>query len=72
MRIKLISIQDTLTSLKAGDTGTVIRESFDTMGYERLVRLDVQWDNGSTLALYPHLDKFEVIQEPSVTTSVRA
>lgn len=72
MRIKLIRMSDAHTRLKEGDTGTVVRESFDTIGYERVVRLDMQWDNGSTLAVYPHLDQFEVIQEPSVTTSVRA
>jgi hypothetical protein len=69
-RIKLIRVQDAHTRLKAGDTGTIVGESFDQIGYERLVRLDVQWDSGSTLAIYPHLDEFEVITEPSVGSSV--
>lgn len=69
-RIKLIRVQDAHTRLQAGDTGTIVRESFDQIGYERYVRLDVQWDSGSTLAIYPHLDEFEVITAPSVGSSV--
>lgn len=67
IRIRLISVKDAYTNLKAGDEGTVVRESFDQIGVERHARFDVQWDNGSTLAIYPHLDKFEIL---SVGTSV--
>ena len=69
-RIKLIRVQDAHTRLQAGDTGTIVGESFDQIGHERFVRLDVQWDSGSNLAIYPHLDEFEVITASSVGSSV--
>ena len=55
-RIKLISIDDKFTDLKLGDEGTVTH--VDDMGH-----IHMSWDNGSTLALIPEIDKYEIINE---------
>lgn len=57
-RIRLIHMDDPFnTSVKAGDTGTVIGVS-DYIGI-----ISMRWDNGSCLGLAPDVDKFEVIKE---------
>jgi hypothetical protein len=53
-RVRLILMQDPYTTLKPGDLGIVT--SIDGFG-----SIHVQWDNGSTLALIPGVDKWELI-----------
>lgn len=63
MRIRLISTTDPNTNLKAGDEGEVLSTKQSTwLGFIDY-RLEVQWDNGSTLALFESQDKWEVISE---------
>jgi hypothetical protein len=63
MRIRLISINDPITDLKPGAEGEVISiKQSNWMGFIDH-RLEVEWDNGSTLALYESQDKWEVISE---------
>ena len=57
-RIRLIHMDDPFnTSVKAGDTGTVIGVS-DYIGI-----ISMRWDNGSCLGLAPDIDEFEIIKE---------
>jgi len=63
MRIRLISTTDPITDLKAGDEGEVLStKQSNWLGFIDY-RLEVQWDNGSTLALFESQDKWEVISE---------
>ena len=50
-------MEDTLTRLKKGDKGTVIRIEED----EDLIWVD--WDNGETLALLADIDKYKIIKK---------
>jgi len=63
MRIRLISTTDPITDLKAGAEGTVVSvKQSNWLGFIDH-RLEVEWDNGSTLALFESQDKWEVISE---------
>jgi len=63
MRIRLISVNDPNTDLKAGAEGTVVSiKQSNWLGFIDH-RLEVEWDDGSTLALFESLDKWEVISE---------
>lgn len=55
-RIKLIRMDDKFTDLKYGDEGTVTH--VDGIG-----QIHMQWDNGSTLAIVPSIDEYEVLNE---------
>lgn len=52
-RIMIIFLDDTYSKLKEGDMGTVKFE--DDIG-----QIHVNWDNGSTLAVVPELDKYQI------------
>lgn len=54
-RVRLISMKGE-DSLKSGDEGTI--EHIDDIG-----QIHVKWDNGSSLALIPEEDEYEVITE---------
>ena len=63
MRIRLISVNDPNTDLKAGAEGTVVSiKQSNWLGFIDHI-LEVQWDSGSTLALFESQDKWEVISE---------
>jgi len=62
-RIKLIKIDDKFTDLKYGDEGTV--SHVDDIG-----QIHMKWDNGSTLAIVPSIDTYEVLAE-SVNNKTR-
>lgn len=53
-RVELIFTGDPHTSLKAGDTGTVV--CVDDMG-----TVHINWDNGSTLGMITGVDEFRVL-----------
>jgi hypothetical protein len=58
-RVELVFINDSLTRLKPGDKGTVLKlenESDETLIW-------VQWDNGEHLALLDPIDKYKVIKK---------
>lgn len=57
-RIKLIYIDDPYTSLKPGNTGTVV-------GLDDLGTIQMIWETGSTLGLIPGVDKFEKLKVES-------
>ena len=70
MRIRLISTTDPITTLKAGDEGEVLStKQSNWLGFIDY-RLEVQWDNGSTLALYESQDRWEVISEQRCLTTL--
>lgn len=50
-RVELIKMDDKYTNLKKGDKGDL--QFIDDIG-----QIHVKWDNGSTLALIPGIDKF--------------
>ena len=56
-RIQLLFINDTMTRLQVGATGTVVTIEED----QELVWVD--WDNGEHLALLDGVDKFKVIKK---------
>jgi len=56
-RVELLEMEDTLTRLKKGDRGTVIRIEKE----EDLIWVD--WDNGERLALLADIDKYKVIKK---------
>jgi len=56
-RIQLLFINDTMTRLKVGATGTVATIEED----QELIWVD--WDNGEHLALLDGVDKFKVIKK---------
>jgi hypothetical protein len=66
MRIQLLHTTDKHTTLKPGDTGTVIGETMDSWGRV----LSVKWDNGSTLSLIWGEDAWKVLSLDT-ETSVR-
>ena len=53
-RIELLFINDTWTSLKKGDKGTIVK-----IETEDDYLIWVQWDNGEKLALLEGIDKFK-------------
>jgi hypothetical protein len=55
-RIRLLSMPDDPDPIPAGATGTVL--SVTTGPY---AQIEVDWDNGRSLALVPGVDRFEVI-----------
>ena len=55
-RIRLLSMPDDPDPIPAGSTGTVISTTTGTFA-----QLDVDWDNGRTLALIPGVDQYEII-----------
>jgi hypothetical protein len=58
-RVELVFINDSMTRLKPGDRGTVLKieiESDETLVW-------VQWDNGERLALLDPIDKFNVVKK---------
>ena len=56
-RVELLEMEDSLTSLKKGNKGTVIEIE------EEQELIWVKWDNGEKLALLMGIDKFKVIQK---------
>lgn len=56
-KIKLLQDMDDIQPIKAGEIGIV--EYIDDEG-----SLHMSWDNGSSLAIIPEIDKFEVIEYP--------
>jgi hypothetical protein len=55
-RIELIRMEDPYTNLKEGDKGTI--QFTDGIG-----QIHVKWDNGSTLAIVPEIDEYDIIEE---------
>lgn len=55
-RIELIRMEDPYTNLKEGDKGTI--QFTDDIG-----QIHVKWDNGSTLAIVPEIDEYDIIEE---------
>lgn len=55
-RVELIFMDDKYTNLKPGDKGTI--SSIDDLG-----DIHVEWDNGSTLALVPEVDKWKILND---------
>ncbi len=62
-RIELISLEDTYTKLKPGDTGTV--DFVDENG-----TIHMNWDTGSNLGLIPGEDAFRIIEKPTSSTVI--
>ena len=58
-RVELVFINDSMTRLKPGDQGIVLK--IEDEADETLVW--VQWDNGEHLALLDPIDKFKVIKK---------
>jgi hypothetical protein len=58
-RVELVYINDSLTRLKPGDQGIVLKIEIETD--ETLVW--VQWDNGEKLALLDPIDKFKIVKK---------
>ena len=56
-RVELLEMEDSLTSLKKGNKGTVIEIE------EEQELIWVKWDNGEKLALLMGIDKFKVIKK---------
>ena len=56
-RIELVFTTDTMTRLRRGDMGTVVKIEED----QDLIW--VVWDNGEKLALLKGIDKYKVIEE---------
>ena len=63
-RIRLLSMPDDPDPIPAGSTGTVISTTTGTFA-----QLDVDWDNGRTLALIPGVDQYEIISLADDPTS---
>ena len=59
-RIRLLSMKNEQV-LHKGDLGTV--ESINTvhMGPRPFTQIWVKWDNGSSIAILPEVDRFEVV-----------
>ena len=55
-RVELLEMEDTLSRLKKGDKGTVIRIDEE----EDLIWVD--WDNGERLALLADIDKYKIVK----------
>ena len=55
-RIRLLSMPNDPDPIPAGSTGTVISVTTGPFA-----QIEVDWDNGRTLALIPGVDRFEVI-----------
>lgn len=55
-RVILKNMDDKFTNLKRGDKGTI--KFTDDMG-----QIHVKWDNGSTLALIPGVDDYEILDD---------
>ena len=55
-RIKLIRMEDPYTNLKEGDEGTI--QFIDGIG-----QIHVKWDSGSSLAIVPEIDEYEIENE---------
>ena len=55
-RIRLIAMPDDPDPVPAGSTGTVLSA---TTG--RFAQIEVEWDNGRTLALIPGVDRYEIL-----------
>ena len=55
-RIRLLAMPDDPDPIPSGSTGTVISVTTGTFA-----QIEVDWDNGRTLALIPGVDRFEVI-----------
>lgn len=56
-KIKLLQDMDDIQPIKAGQIGIV--EFIDSEG-----SLHMEWDNGSSLAIVPEVDKFEIMELP--------
>lgn len=54
-RVRLISMEDEYTKLKAGDEGTV--QFVDDAG-----TIHTKWDNGEHLGLIPGVDEYEFLE----------
>ena len=54
--IRLLAMPDDPDPIPAGSTGTVISSTTGTFA-----QLEVDWDNGRTLALIPGVDQYEII-----------
>ena len=55
-RIRLLSMPDDPDPIPAGSTGTVVSVTTGTFA-----QLEVEWDNGRSLALIPGVDQYEII-----------
>jgi hypothetical protein len=55
-RIRLLSMPNDPDPIPAGSTGTVVSATTGTFA-----QIDVDWDNGRTLALIPGVDQYEII-----------
>ena len=55
-RIRLLAMPDDPDPIPAGSTGTVLSATTGTFA-----QIDVEWDNGRTLALIPGVDQYEII-----------
>lgn len=58
-KVELVYINDSMTRLKPGDKGKVMKIESETD--ETLIW--VQWDNGEHLALLDPIDKYKVIKK---------
>lgn len=56
-RVQLLFITDTMTRLRAGAQGTVVKIDKD----QELIWVD--WDNGEHLALLEGIDKFKIVKK---------
>jgi hypothetical protein len=57
-RVKLIRMEDPYTDLSYGDEGTI--KFTDDIG-----NIQVKWDKGSSLALIPEIDEYEILETES-------
>jgi len=56
-RIRMVSMNDDPYPIEPNTMGTI--KSVDGIG-----QIQVQWDNGRTLAVIPNVDKYEIIETP--------
>jgi hypothetical protein len=54
-RIRLLAMPDDPDPIPTGSTGTVISATTGAFA-----QIDVEWDNGRTLALIPGVDQYEI------------
>lgn len=59
-RVRLISTTDPYTDLRYGDEGTIVL--VDDLG-----TVHVSWDNGSSLGLVPHEDRWVTLDNQPAT-----
>ena len=63
-RIRLLAMPDDPDPIPAGTTGTVVHVTTGAFA-----QIDVDWDNGRSLALIPDVDRFDILTRADDTPS---